>query len=81
MPKSEISNFNCISMHELPTWIQVFQMEEPKPDKLEMLQELNLIDDLLTLIKSQSLMRKKKGLKQQLENRINYDLGFAKPLK
>lgn len=79
MAKSDISNFNCISIYELPTWVKVLKAEEPKPEPLEMLQELTLIDDLLTIMKSQSLMRKKRGLKDQLERRIDYDLGFAKP--
>ena len=79
MAKSSISDFNCISIHELPTWIKVLKAEEPVPEPLEMLQELTLIDDLLTIMKSQSLMRKKRGMKDQLERRIDYDLGFAKP--
>ena len=79
MAKSNISEFNCISIHELPTWIKVFKAEDPVPKPIEMLQELTLIDDLLTIMKTQSLMRKKRGMKDQLERRIDYDLGFAKP--
>lgn len=79
MRKNSISNFNCISIRELPTWVQVLQAEEPKPDKFEILQDLTLIDDLLTIMKSQSLLRKKRNLKNQLERRIDFDLGFIKP--
>ena len=59
--------------------MQVLQAEEPKPDKLEILQDLTLIDDLLIIMKSQSLLRKKRNLKNQLERRIDFDLGFIKP--
>jgi len=79
MRKNSLSNFNCISIRELPTWVQVLQAEEPKPDKLEILQDLTLIDDLLIIMKSQSLLRKKRNLKNQLERRIDFDLGFIKP--
>lgn len=72
-----MSSFKCISIKDLPTWIEVFKLEEPVPDKLEMLQDLTLIDDLLTIVKVQSLMRKKRGLKDQLDRRIAYDLGFV----
>lgn len=81
MAKNSISDFSLISIRELPTWIKVLKREEPKPDLIEMLQDLTLIDDLLVLMKSQSLMRKKHGLKEQLERRINYDLGFTNPGK
>ena len=78
MAKNTISNFNCISIRELPTWVKVLQAEEPTPEPLEMLQELTLIDDLLTIMKSQSLLRRKPRLKKQLERRIDFDLGYTK---
>lgn len=79
--KSEISNFNCISLKELPTWVKVLKAEIPTPQPIEMLQDLTLIDDLLTTMKSQSLLKKKRGLKEQLERRIEYDLGFTGPCR
>ena len=44
-----------------------------------MLAELNLIDDLLTLQKSQSLLTRKRGLKTMLEARIGKELGHKVP--
>lgn len=71
-----MSSFRCISVRELPTWVKVFK-KDGIDDKLEMLADLNLIDDLLTLQKSQSLLRRKRNLKAQLEARIGKELGFA----
>jgi len=69
-----INQFNQIALRELPTWINVLR-EDGITDKEEMLRELNLIDDLLTLQKSQSLMNRKRNLKSQLEARIGMELG------
>lgn len=44
---------------------------------MEMLDELNLIDDLLTLQKEQSLLNRKSTLKKQLEARIAKELGHS----
>lgn len=68
--------FNQIQIRELPTWMKVFRMNgvtEPE----EILADLTLIDDLLVLQKSQSLLSRKKSLKQQLEARIGYELGHG----
>ena len=73
-----MSSFNQISIRELPTWIKVFKMHGVT-DKEEMLADLNLIDDLLTLQKSQSLMNRKKNLRAQLEARIGLELGHKTP--
>lgn len=66
--------FIIIKTLELPTWIKVFKMEGIT-DKEEMLKELTLIDDMLVLQKSQSLLSRKKSLKTQLEARISFELG------
>ena len=69
-------NFNNISIRDLPVWIKVQKLETPEmtqENKLDMLSDLVLIDDLLTLIKSQSLLRRKKNIKQQIEDRIGLD--------
>jgi hypothetical protein len=66
--------FSQISIRELPTWMKVFRMEGIT-DKEEILNDLILIDDLLVLQKSQSLLNRKKNLKAQLEARIGIELG------
>lgn len=72
-----MSSFRQISIKELPTLVKALQQEpDPITDKHELLAELNLIDDLLTLQKSQSLLRRKRGLKEQLEARIGLELGI-----
>ena len=65
--------FRQIATRELPTWIDVFKADGMKKD--EMLSELELIDDLLVLLKSKSLLNRKKNLKTQLEVRIGLELG------
>jgi len=72
---STLNSFKQISIRELPTWVKVFQ-KDGVTDKMEMLADLNLIDDLLTLQKSQSLLRRKRNLKTQLEARIAQELGY-----
>lgn len=66
--------FREISIKDLPIWIKVFR-EQGITDKMEMLNDLNLIDDLLTLQKCQSLLNRKRNLKTQLEARIGKELG------
>ena len=65
--------FKQIAFRELPTWVDVFKADGMNKD--EMLSELELIDDLLVLLKSQSLLNRKKNLKTQLEARIGLELG------
>jgi hypothetical protein len=72
---SSINGFNQISLRELPTWIKVYR-NDGVADKNEILKDLVLIDDLLTLQKSQSLLKRKRNLKSQLEARIAYDIGY-----
>lgn len=75
-----MSSFKQIAIRELPTWVNVLQQEPDSiTDKAELLAELNLIDDLLTLQKSQSLLNKKRNLKAQLEARIGLELGHNVP--
>lgn len=75
-----MSSFKQIAIRELPTWVKVLQ-QEPNAitDKYELLAELNLIDDLLTLQKSKSLLSRKRNLKSQLEARIGFELGHNTP--
>ncbi len=68
-----MNSFKQISIKELPTWIRVF-IADGMTDKKEMLDELNLIDDLLVLQKSQCLLNRKRNLKAQLEARIGKEL-------
>ena len=73
-------SFRQISIRELPTWVKVLQQEpDPITDRFELLAELNLIDDLLTLQKAQSLLNRKRNLKAQLEARIGLELGHSVP--
>ena len=67
-------SFRQISTRELPAWVRVLQ-NHGITDKVEMLEELNLIDDLLTLQKSKSLLNRKRNLKAQMEARIGQYLG------
>lgn len=69
-------SFQQISIRELPAWIKVFRLDGVT-DPAEILQDLTLIEDLLTLQKSQSLLNRKKNLKAQLEARIGYELGHS----
>jgi hypothetical protein len=72
-----MASFNQIQIRELPTWMKVFK-NEGITDKMEILADLNLIDDLLTLQKSQSLLNRKRNLKAQLEARIGMELGYER---
>lgn len=75
-----MSSFRHISIRELPIWVKVLQQEpEAIHDKFELLDYLNLLDDLLTLQKAQSLLRRKRNLKAQLEARIGKELGHDIP--
>jgi len=67
--------FNQISIRELPTWVKVLKTSEDIKTNMDMLAELTLIDDLLVLMKSKSLLNRKRNLKQQLEGRIGQELG------
>ena len=68
-----MNGFKQISIRELPTWMKVFRQHSM--NKEEMLADLELIDDLLVLLKSKSLLNRKKNLKSQLEARIAFELG------
>ena len=68
-------SFNSISIRELPTWVKVLKNSPDIKTKEDMLSDLQLIDDLLTLQKAQSLLNRKKNLKKQLEARIAMELG------
>ena len=69
---STINPFSQISLREIPTWVKV--LSEDTNDKSEILNDLKLIDDLLVLQKSQSLLNRKRGLKTILEARIGQEL-------
>jgi hypothetical protein len=71
--------FSQIQIRELPTWVKVLQKSPDIKSKQDMLDELELIDDLLVLQKSQSLLTRKKNLKTQLEARIGKHLGHKFP--
>lgn len=75
-----MDSFRQIAIRELPTWVKVLQQDpDAITNKVELLAELNLIDDLLTLQKSQSLLNRKRNLKAQLEARIGLELGHNVP--
>lgn len=74
-----MSGFIQISIRELPTWIKVLKKDPNIKTAEDMLKELTLIDDLLVLQKSKSLLTRKRGLKDQLEARIAKELGFTTP--
>lgn len=68
-----MTTFQQIAIRELPTWVNVLKAEGLT--KEDMLADLELIDDLLVLQKSKSLLNRKKNLKAQLEARIGLSLG------
>lgn len=70
-----MQGFSQISIKELPTWIKVLKDSPDIKTKEDMFFELALIDDLLVLQKSKSLLNRKTKLKTQLEARIGYELG------
>lgn len=67
--------FANIPIRDLPIWVRVFK-EDGITSAEEIQKELTLIDDLLTLQKSQSLLKRKSRLKDQLEDRIGAELGL-----
>ncbi len=69
-----MSGFTIIKTSELPTWIKVLKNSDDMETKEDMLAELELIDDLLVLQKTQSLLNKKRGLKTMLMARIGKEL-------
>lgn len=75
MSKHELTpGFANIPILDLPIWIKVLKKDGIISAE-EIQKELTLIDDLLTLQKSQSLLRRKRRLKDQLEDRIGAELG------
>ncbi len=68
--------FTNIRLHELPVWLKVFKQDGSTAK--EAAADLRLIDDLLTLQKSKSLLSRKKGLKEILDARIGYEVGDTK---
>lgn len=67
--------FANIPIRDLPIWVKVFKQDGITSAE-EIQKELTLIDDLLTLQKSRSLLRRKRRLKDQLEDRIGAELGL-----
>lgn len=66
--------FEQIQIKELPTWVEILKQQSKTPE--EMLADLTLIDDLLVLQKSKSLLLRKKSLKIQMDARIGVELGY-----
>lgn len=67
--------FANIPIRDLPIWVKVFKKDGIT--SAEMIEkELTIIDDLLTLRKSQSLLNRKRRLRDQLEDRIGAELGL-----
>lgn len=76
-----LSDFKCIQIRELPTWIKVLKQDSDIITKEDMLDELELIDDLLSIQRSKSLMLRKTKLSFLLEARIAKKLEHKNPLK
>ncbi|GAB6118958.1 hypothetical protein [Dysgonomonas termitidis] len=68
--------FANIPIQDLLLWVKVFKNDGITSAE-EIQKELTLIDDLLTLQKSQSLLKRKRRLKDQLEDRIGAELGLS----
>lgn len=74
--------FKEIANDHIPIWVKV--LSEETNDANEILKEMKLIDDLLVLQKTQSLLRRKKGLKDLMMDRIGFEIGidqFGKKIK
>lgn len=74
---SELFGFRQIETREIPTLVRVFKADGSSTE--EILNDLQLIDDLLVLQKSQSLLRRKRNLKAQFDARIGLEFGYAPP--
>jgi hypothetical protein len=68
---SEELGFSEIKTRDLPVWMEVFKGESPEV----VLKELHLIDRLLIIQKTHTLLGRKKGLKKQLAGMIDNYLG------
>lgn len=68
------SGFANIPLRDLPIWVRVFKKEGITSAE-EIQKELTLIDDLLTLRKCRSLLNRKRGLRDLLEDRIGVEIG------
>jgi hypothetical protein len=68
-----INPFSVIALRELPTWVKVYKNDGVTNAK-EIMNELALIDDLLIISKTHSLLNRKRGLKTMLEARISKEL-------
>lgn len=66
--------FEQITIKELPTLARVIKNQGKSNE--EVLNDLTLIDDLLTLQKSKNLLNKKKSLKAQINARVDFELGY-----
>lgn len=80
-----VLGFRVINNDELPVWIRVLSNDfvnkegENVPgtkDPEQLMSQLTLIDDLLVLQKSQSLLTRKRRLKDILEARIAKEIGL-----
>ena len=65
--------FSQIKLRELPTWVKVLKKENLTPE--QMLEDLELIDRLLIIQKSKSLMNRKSNFKNQIDKLLSLHLG------
>lgn len=70
-----IGEFRQITAHELLVWSKVLSEDQECNGVSDVLNELELIDDLLVLQKTKSILNRKRNLKTQLEARIGKELG------
>jgi hypothetical protein len=71
-------SFQIIQIQELPCLVKAIQ-EQGKTSTEEIFNDLSLLDDLLTLQKSKSLLSRKKSLKAMLDARIGQEFGYSIP--
>lgn len=64
-------SFTNISNKELPTLVKAFRQDSVE----EMLEDLELVDNMLTVIRSQHLLNKKRGLRKQLDGLLAIRVG------
>jgi len=72
-----MSDFNSIKVHELPAFVKALKANGLiTPDS--MLDTLTLIDDLLTISRSKSLLSRKRGLSKSLDDRLDLEVSKVK---
>jgi hypothetical protein len=74
-PGSEIFGTKIMNAKDIMIFIKANKKDSTAK---ELTADIKLIDDLLMLQKSKSLLNKKRNLKQQIDHRLNIEVGVFK---